>query len=144
MLREMSLSHITPDWQGTEAIAATWFPQVTGWFDERIVQVRGIQLLRALVFVVRDGPDELCTMETVRQLVVQEDQMPHFVFGSLTDHHEEKVRTAAQVAISARGCWFGDAVPFLAANLTDWRATEILRRNSRIFGDGAMLRASGL
>lgn len=144
MLCEMKLAHIAPDWQSTEAIAAAWFPLVSGWFDDRIVQVRGIQLLRALVFVVRNGPDELCTMETVRQLVVEEDERPNFVFGSLTDHHEEKIRTAAQVAISARGCWFGDAVPFLAANLTDWRAKDVLRKNRRTFGDGTLLRAGGL
>jgi hypothetical protein len=128
MLKDLCFGSIDVSWSAAEVVAAIWLPTIEGRLDSRIVQIRGRTLLSSLILDVRRRSTDCAHMEAVRGLIQQEIRAVGSVLDRLSLDPISAVRTIALSCRSARGCWFGDAVPYLALNVTEEKVTEVAKR----------------
>ncbi|MBA4226167.1 MAG: hypothetical protein C0456_05985 [Hyphomonas sp.] len=124
---QLSLAGLEQSWSAALAAAMTWIPSFSGSFDSRLVQVRGRDLLAALILVVMHRHGTAATMENVRELIDGEMSKPGSVLGGLIHYETHQVRDVSKMCLAARGSCFGDAVPFLALNIQEERTGAVER-----------------
>jgi hypothetical protein len=124
-LQELTLVGFEQSWSAAFAAASAWIPSLSGSFDSRIVQLRGRELLAAFILVAINRHGTIATMETVRDLIDEEVSKPGSILKEFVQDTTDEVREVSTVCLAARGCWFGDAVPFLALNIHDDRASAL-------------------
>ena len=120
-LQDLTLVGFEQSWSAAFAAASAWIPSLSGSFDSRVVQLRGRELLAAFILVAMNRHGTIATMETVRELIDEEMSKPGSILTKLVHDKTDQVREVSTACLAARGCWFGDAVPFLALNIKDDR-----------------------
>ena len=119
-LRALALGGFKPTWNSAQAVALEWVPTPnSGSHESRVSQWRAQRLLAVLVLMAFKWKGTVATMENVRQLIDQEIVVPGSVLVKLMNNDIKEVREIATECLAARGCWFGDAVPFLSLNISD-------------------------
>lgn len=116
-LQDLALVGFEQSWSAAFVAASAWIPSLSGSFDTRVVQLCGRELLAAFILVAMNRHGKIATMETVRDLIDEEMSKPGSILSDRVQYKTDAVREISTECLAARGCGFGDAVPFRALNI---------------------------
>ncbi|MCZ8036501.1 MAG: hypothetical protein O9288_17365 [Novosphingobium sp.] len=114
----------SPAWRHALSAANELIPPPEGRLDNRIIVVRARELLAGLLLEEADT-GRLRGLAAVLRLIDIERRRPRSILSLLRRSRVPEVVTIATACHSARGCWFGDPVPYLDLAVTEERAAGI-------------------